>query len=126
MERVFKVIDQDSKGSISLAEFLEAASRLSSAGDTEKVVFLFKIYDVEGDGLLSEDGLVHVMSMCLRESGIALPHSDVRDLTMALIDEARGGDDDEYSDEEEACISVDQLKRAFDGHPELLENLTFL
>ncbi len=42
------MFDQDGKGSISMTEFIEAMTHLSQADDSEKIVFLFKIYDTEG------------------------------------------------------------------------------
>ncbi len=47
-ERVFKIIDQDGKGSVSMTEFVDAMAKFSRADDTEKIVFLFKVYDTEG------------------------------------------------------------------------------
>ncbi len=43
------MIDQDSKGSISKIDFVSAMEKFSQADDEEKIVFLFKIYDTEGN-----------------------------------------------------------------------------
>ena len=81
---------------------------------------------ISDDGLLSDAEIEHVMGECLRESGIDLPESDIQDLSQAIIDEGKGdpdGDDEELPDN---VINIDQLKRAFGKHPELLDNFTFM
>ncbi len=69
------------------------------------------------------------MSECLRESGINLPESDIRDLSQAIIDEGKGDPGEDGLDDEglpDNVINIDQLKRAFSKHPEMLENFTFM
>ena len=50
--RVFKIFDIDGDGTITLAEFLDKMYQYAgSQSDAEKVLFLFKVYDI--DGILS-------------------------------------------------------------------------
>ena len=49
VERVFKIFDMDGDGTISLAEFLDKMYQYAgSQSDAEKVLFLFKVYDIDG------------------------------------------------------------------------------
>ena len=49
VERVFKIFDMDGDGTISLAEFLDKMYQYAGAqSDAEKVLFLFKVYDIDG------------------------------------------------------------------------------
>ena len=49
VERVFKIFDIDGDGTISLAEFLDKMYQYAgSQSDAEKVLFLFKVYDIDG------------------------------------------------------------------------------
>ncbi len=49
VEQVFKIFDIDGNGSISLAEFLDQMYQYAGhQSDAEKVLFLFKVYDLDG------------------------------------------------------------------------------
>ncbi len=63
-ERVFKVIDTDGTGCISQTEFVQTMSQLSAAEDTDnKVMLLFRIYDITDDGKLSSFEIEEVMQV---------------------------------------------------------------
>ena len=49
VQRAFHVFDKDGDGTISLAEFLDTMSEFSKQGHMEKIMFLFKIYDIDGE-----------------------------------------------------------------------------
>ena len=49
VQRAFQVFDKDGDGTISLAEFLDTMSEFSKQGHMEKIMFLFKIYDIDGE-----------------------------------------------------------------------------
>ena len=48
MERAFKIFDRDGDGDISLAEFIDTMYQFAGKGQAEKILFLFKIYDIDG------------------------------------------------------------------------------
>ena len=48
MERVFDICDQDGSGEISLAEFLDTMYKFAGKDPTNKLLFLFKVYDIDG------------------------------------------------------------------------------
>ena len=48
VERVFKIFDSDGNGDISLAKFIDAMYQFAGKGQAEKILFLFKIYDING------------------------------------------------------------------------------
>ncbi len=75
---------------------------------------------------MDDNEIEYVLTECLRESGIELPVNDVRDLCHAIIDEGKGGVNGGGDNLPENVINIDQLKRAFSKHPELLNNLTFM
>ena len=52
VERVFSIFDVDGDGTISLPEFLEKMNQYANMkSDVEKVLFLFKVYDIDGKTL---------------------------------------------------------------------------
>ena len=48
MERTFKIFDRDSDGEISLVEFLDTMHQFAGKGQAEKILFMFKMYDIDG------------------------------------------------------------------------------
>ena len=50
VERVFKIFDKDGNNKISLAEFLDTMYQYAAhQTNSEKVLFLFKVYDIDGE-----------------------------------------------------------------------------
>lgn len=47
-ERLFALFDSDGSGTISLEELLSALSLLVHGSETDKLRFLFQVYDVDG------------------------------------------------------------------------------
>jgi Ca2+-binding EF-hand superfamily protein len=61
---VIQVFDKNGDGNISFYEFVMGLSRLSSAGrDEDKLRFAFSIYDINGDGYISNGELFNVLKM---------------------------------------------------------------
>ena len=53
MERAFRIFDKDGSGTVSLAEFIETMHQFSGQGEDEKISFLFKVYDLNGECTVS-------------------------------------------------------------------------
>ena len=49
VERAFKIFDTDGSGDISLAEFIDTMYQFAGRGQAEKILFLFKVYDIDGN-----------------------------------------------------------------------------
>ena len=52
MERYFKYFDSDGSGTIELNEFKSSLAKLSKQTDTEKLKFLFDLFDTSGKSQL--------------------------------------------------------------------------
>eukprot|EP00744_Colponema_vietnamica_P002207 GILI01003516.1.p1 GENE.GILI01003516.1~~GILI01003516.1.p1 ORF type:complete len:188 (-),score=32.89 GILI01003516.1:209-718(-) len=64
VQRVISVFDRNHDGKVSFVEFVQGLSLLSSHGKSEeKLRFAFSIYDVNGDGFISNGDLFSVMKM---------------------------------------------------------------
>ncbi|NWW46161.1 NOX5 oxidase, partial [Pedionomus torquatus] len=142
-ERFFALFDSDGSGTISLEELLKALTLLVHGSETDKLRFLFQVYDVDGkmrknrliwgsvgaflegswcwqgstgSGSIDPDELRVVLGWCLRESAIALPEERLEDLTLALFEAA----DKDHS----GSITFEELREELEAFPEVMENLT--
>ena len=59
VERAFKIFDRDGNGDISLAEFIDTMYQFAGKGQAEKILFLFKVYDI--DGMCKYDILINLL-----------------------------------------------------------------
>uniref|UniRef100_A0A671PUY5 NADPH oxidase, EF-hand calcium binding domain 5 n=1 Tax=Sinocyclocheilus anshuiensis TaxID=1608454 RepID=A0A671PUY5_9TELE len=134
-ERFFALFDSDGSSSISLDELLEALDLLIHGSETDKLRFLFQVYDVDGkvyirlqlslrsapimhfcSGSIDPDELRTVLKSCLRESAISLPEEKLDDLTLALFESA--------DKDNSGTITFEELKAELENFPEVMENLT--
>ena len=110
------MFDKDGSGSVSLEEFLETMHQFANQGEEEKLSFLFKVYDPNGDGIIDQSELREIIKSCVSENGMEFDEVQVNDLVKALYDDAvKPGKEG---------ISVDDLSDQFKKHEGLLENLT--
>lgn len=77
-ERVFQIFDKDNSGTISLQEFIDAMHQFSGQSSENKIKFLFKVYDLDGDGLIQHEELQHVMRACMDENGMKFSDTQVK------------------------------------------------
>ncbi|CAG7821382.1 unnamed protein product, partial [Allacma fusca] len=115
-ERVFEIFDQDASGSISLQEFLDCMHQFTGQNPDDKIHFLFKVYDVDGDGLIQAAELQQVMTACMEENGMKFSDEQINKLTMALFEDA--------DVERRGALTYEALKAQLEKHGGLLENLS--
>ena len=64
VRRVIAVLDKNKDGNISFLEFVQGLNSLSAgASQEEKLRFAFQIYDINGDGFISNGELFTVLKM---------------------------------------------------------------
>ncbi|XP_017779285.1 PREDICTED: NADPH oxidase 5 [Nicrophorus vespilloides] len=115
-ERVFQIFDKDNSGSISLQEFLDAMHQFAGQSPEDKIRFLFKVYDLDGDGLIQHKELQHVMRACMEENGMRFSEEQIDDLTVAMFEDADTNN--------RGAITYEALKYQLEKHGGLLENLS--
>ncbi|BES91416.1 NADHypothetical protein oxidase [Nesidiocoris tenuis] len=115
-ERVFQIFDKDNSGSISLQEFLDSMHQFAGQTPDDKIKFLFRVYDLDGDGLIQHKELQHVMRACMEENGMRFSEEQIEDLTMAMFEDA--------DSDNRGAITYEALKNQLTKHGGLLENLS--
>ncbi|XP_050305865.1 NADPH oxidase 5 [Anthonomus grandis grandis] len=114
--RVFQIFDKDDSGSISLQEFLDAMHQFAGQSPDDKIRFMFKVYDIDGDGLIQYRELQDVMRACMEENGMQFSDEQIEDLTVALFEDA--------DTNSRGAITYEALKSQLEKHGGLLENLS--
>ncbi|KAG5675924.1 hypothetical protein PVAND_005781 [Polypedilum vanderplanki] len=115
-ERVFQIFDKDNSGTISLQEFIDSMHQFSGQTSEDKIKFLFKVYDLDGDGLIQHEELQHVMRACMEENGMKFTETQIDDLTRAMFEDA--------DTEQRSAITFEALTNQLTKHGGLLENLS--
>lgn len=115
-ERVFQIFDRDNSGTVSLSEFLDAMHQFAGKSPNDKIKFLFKVYDLDGDGLIQQSELQKVMKACMEENGMKFSDEQIEDLTLALFEDA--------DTQRTGAITYESLKAQLEKHDGLLENLS--
>uniref|UniRef100_A0A1Y1K502 NADPH oxidase 5 n=1 Tax=Photinus pyralis TaxID=7054 RepID=A0A1Y1K502_PHOPY len=115
-ERVFHIFDKDNSGTISLQEFLDAMHQFAGQSPEDKIRFLFKVYDLDGDGLIQHRELQHVMRACMEENGMQFSEEQIEELTVAMFEDA--------DTKNRGTITYEALKAQLEKHGGLLENLS--
>ncbi|XP_039306624.1 NADPH oxidase 5 isoform X2 [Solenopsis invicta] len=82
----------------------------------DKIRFLFKVYDIDGDGLIQLRELEHVMRACMEENEMKFSDEQIKELTVALFEDA--------DQDNRGTITFEALKRQLEKHEGLLENLS--
>ena len=63
VRRVVSIFDKNNDGVISFEEFVTGLSQLYSNDEEAKIKFAFKVYDIDGDGYISNGELFQVLQM---------------------------------------------------------------
>lgn len=88
MQRVISVLDKNKDGNISFLEFVQGLSALSAgASNEEKLRFAFEIYDINGDGYISNGELFKVLKMMVGNNLTDVQLQQLVDRTIIKADE---------------------------------------
>jgi len=102
VKRVVAIFDQDNNGEINFMEFVQGLAMFSvkSTEREKKLKFLFSIYDLDGDGYISNSELFTVLKMMVGRN--LKPHQlqQIVDKTILALDKDEDGmiDFNEFSD----------------------------
>lgn len=114
--RVLAAFDRDRDGTIDKDEFLEGVRKLVFGPDHDKLLFAFRVHDHDGDGRITREELLRMITISLGESDVVRATQPPEALTRALFRVA-----DENQD---GFITFDELFAVVRKRPALLAQMT--
>lgn len=114
--RVLAVFDRNHDGTIDKAEFMEGVRKLVFGTDHDKLLFAFRVHDHDGDGRITPDELLRMITLSLGESDVVRATQPPEQLTRALFWAADTNRDD--------FITFDELEAVVRKRPALLAKMT--
>ncbi|HXS18954.1 MAG TPA: EF-hand domain-containing protein, partial [Polyangiaceae bacterium] len=115
-ERLLKVFDRDGDGIISRDEFLERVRRLIYGSQTDKLLFAFRLHDINGDGKVDRGEILAMIQTSMAEENtlsLAQTPDELADLLMAEADKNRDG-----------YLSYREFEGVVAQHPAILDMMT--
>uniref|UniRef100_A0A7S3D416 EF-hand domain-containing protein n=1 Tax=Palpitomonas bilix TaxID=652834 RepID=A0A7S3D416_9EUKA len=92
IERVIALFDSDGDETVDFREFVTALSTFSVHGDPQrKLKFAFRVYDVDGDGFISNGELFTVLKMMVGANLTDVQLQQIVDKTIMEADKDRDG-----------------------------------
>ncbi|CAF3560809.1 unnamed protein product [Adineta steineri] len=113
---LFNYLDTDKTGRLTLDKFIRNLEFIVEANDNEKVEFLFKIFDRDGDGTIDFDEMKLLLRCFLEESPSLDMEETLAELTATLFQET---DIDQSGD-----INFDELSNALKRNEHLFKVLS--
>ncbi|CEO95407.1 EF-hand domain-containing protein [Plasmodiophora brassicae] len=88
VKRVMEIFDADKNGQVDFKEFIDALSIFTSSGDQDasRLAFVFRIYDVNNDGYISNGDLFAVLKIMVGDNLTEVQLQQLVDRTIATGD----------------------------------------
>ncbi|KAJ7365179.1 EF-hand calcium-binding domain-containing protein 1 [Desmophyllum pertusum] len=68
MDRVFRVFDEDNDGILNMKEWVVGLSKFLKGTKQEQMDYCFKVFDINGSGYISREGIHHMLKDCMVKS----------------------------------------------------------
>ena len=116
LERVIAIFDKNKDDQIEFKEFIAALSTFSDKGNKEgKLRFAFQVYDVDGDGFISNGELFQVLKMMVGDNLDNVQLQQIVDKTILEADKDRDG-----------RISFDEFVQMIENTDEIEKKMTIV
>jgi NADPH oxidase 5 len=86
--RLFAVLDDDRDGRVSEGDFLKSVAGLILGEDEDKLRFVFRLHDDDGDGVIEPEELDRMLGACLKHNRLSISVEERRAIRDALISKA--------------------------------------
>jgi len=100
VKRIFDLVDADQTGFIDFNEFLVFAGYLYSDDNHKRLSFVFRIYDLDGDGAVGKKEIQEILEASLGEQRVRLAEDVVKSLVRNFMRKTDLNKDDNVSAEE--------------------------
>lgn len=115
-ERLLKVLDKDGDQVVTRSEFLERVRRLMYGSQTDKLLFAFRLHDLNGDGRIDQSEVIEMMRTSMAEENtLNLSHSPQQLAELLMQDADKNGD---------GFLSFREFEAAVTRFPTILEMMT--
>ena len=133
-ERLFSVFDLNDSGDISFQEFVTGMALVYHGTIDEKQKFLFEMYDLDGDGVVTRDELTTMLShvptafRLLEMYILQAPGSPTNNIVSSAVDEdhIKSIVDAAFSSKPSGVLSFPEFKDLLSSTPAILEVLNVL
>ncbi|KAH9509605.1 NADPH oxidase 5 [Bulinus truncatus] len=115
VDRCFQLFDADHDGEVNLQYLISELRALVFANQTEKIRFLFNIYNIRGTGKIGKSEVLQVLTSCVEESKLQMSEENLQALTDALISAA--------DKDKDGKISFEEMKNLVVANPTIANNL---
>lgn len=88
VEQLFSAFDQNKSGTVDFREFVCGLSVMYRGTMEERLMLAFKAYDINGDGVISEDELSNIMRGSLRAQGMTINEEAIQNLVSTCFEKA--------------------------------------
>jgi NADPH oxidase 5 len=110
-ERVLVALGGDGRRFETAQEFVAVAQRLMNGPISDKVAYLFRLHDIDGDGWVRRGELEQMIHIALAENDIRLPDAEIDRLVNSIM---AAGDQDQ-----DERLSIYDFAHLMAVHPEL-------
>ncbi|XP_071549157.1 frequenin-2 isoform X2 [Panulirus ornatus] len=116
---VFRVFDENNDGSIEFEEFIRALSITSRGNVDEKLLWAFKLYDVDNDGFITREEMYSIVDAIYQMVGQA-PETDVENAPQKRVDQIFSQMDKNHDEK----LTLEEFKEGSKADPRIVEALS--
>ena len=117
VKRIFDIFDKEKTGEVNLSAFIESVQQCAR-DENAKILFLFKLYDREDKGILTENNLYEVLKAMMKENGMKIDEEELKHLANVLFLDGRTSG--------RSFLTLDDFKHQLERHPGLTRNLSIM
>ncbi|XP_013394630.1 EF-hand calcium-binding domain-containing protein 1 [Lingula anatina] len=116
MDRVFRTFDKDNDSFLNMEEFVNGMHILTRASMEQKKSYCFKVYDLNGDGIISREEMFQLLKpTLLKSSGEEDPDEGIKELVEIVLKK--------LDMDHDSKVSLEDFVSCLDREPLLLECL---
>lgn len=115
-QRLFECLDADNSGDISLDELLDVMHVLQTRDSEKRIAFIFRLFDLDGDGVLTAEELAAVLKASIQESDVSVTEEEEENLIEALTDL--------FDENKDGLVSYLEFHSVLVDYPDVLEGLS--